>query len=167
MMQFPEITDIEPQNGPLVSYHLEEVDCMLPDQDLLFGWFQKTAAAEKIPLLELNFIFCSDEYLLEVNTKYLQHDFYTDVITFPYAEDSIYGDVFISIDRVDENARNEGVSFFHELCRVMLHGLLHLAGYKDETDEEEAIMRAKENQYLQAIESYLAAHPGSRHTKHA
>lgn len=98
---------------------------------------------------EITFIFCSDKYLLEINKEYLQHDYYTDVITFDYSENNIIsGDIFISIDRVKENADTYKVSFENELYRVMLHGVLHLVGYNDKTKEEQKIMRQKEDEYL-------------------
>ena len=98
---------------------------------------------------ELSFVFCSDAYLLKMNIDYLKHDFYTDVITFDYTEgDIISGDVFISIERIKENAEKYNVSFENELQRVMIHGVLHLVGYKDKTEEELKQMRKKENEYL-------------------
>jgi rRNA maturation RNase YbeY len=98
---------------------------------------------------DLCFIFCTDAFLLEINKKYLGHDYYTDVITFDYAvADTVAGDIFISVERVNENAQEYGVSFNHELSRVMYHGVLHLCGYKDKSAEDEKIMREKENFYL-------------------
>ncbi len=98
---------------------------------------------------ELSFIFCSDDYLLDMNKKYLNHDFYTDVITFDYCEnDIVSGDVFISVDRIKENAQTYKSSFEKELQRVMIHGVLHLVGYKDKTDTEQKQMRERENFYL-------------------
>ncbi len=98
---------------------------------------------------EINFIFCSDDYLLDMNKQYLQHDYFTDVITFDYSENNILsGDVFISIDRIKENAGEYKVPFEQELQRVMIHGVLHLAGYNDKTDEEKKEMTDKENEYL-------------------
>ena len=97
---------------------------------------------------EVTFIFCDDEYLHKINLEHLDHDDYTDVITFPYSEKTFEGDVFISIERVRENATNVGATFTHELCRVMVHGLLHLAGHTDKTTELRAAMTAKEDFYL-------------------
>jgi probable rRNA maturation factor len=154
-MQFPDLEDLEPHDGPRFTFHHEDVACQMPDSDMLIDWLTQVAEAEQRPLQELNYIFCSDEYLRGVNQKYLNHDYYTDVITFPYSEDTLYGDIFISVDRVQENAATEKVSFHHELCRVMVHGLLHLAGYRDESDAEEQEMRTKENLYLSRIEQHL------------
>ena len=101
---------------------------------------------------ELSLVFCSDDYLLEVNKKHLNHDYYTDIITFDYSEENkISGDLLISIDRVKENAKTFSVSFMHELNRVVIHGVLHLCGYKDKTEEEKKQMRNLENKYLKTI----------------
>jgi rRNA maturation RNase YbeY len=98
---------------------------------------------------EISIIFVSDSYLFEMNQKYLNHDYYTDIITFDYCEMNIVsGDLFISVDRVQENAESFDVDFLTELQRVMIHGVLHLCGYKDKTDEEERLMRELENKYL-------------------
>jgi rRNA maturation RNase YbeY len=103
---------------------------------------------EKI-LGDISIIFVSDEYLLEMNQSYLSHDYYTDIITFDYCEGNlISGDLFISVDRVGENADTFNVAFLSELHRVMIHGVLHLCGYKDKSIEEEKQMRILENKYL-------------------
>jgi rRNA maturation RNase YbeY len=97
----------------------------------------------------LCFIFCTDNFLLDINKKYLEHDYYTDIITFDYTVDNtVSGDIFISVERVEENAREFGVSFNHELSRVIYHGVLHLCGYKDKSEEEKRTMRGKEDFYL-------------------
>lgn len=112
-------------------------------------WLEKIITSENKKLGEIVFIFCNDAYLLEKNIKFLKHDTLTDVITFDYCEkDKINGDVFISIDRIKENAIFFDVTFLNELHRVMAHGLLHLLGYKDKTQEDATIMRSKENFYL-------------------
>ena len=104
---------------------------------------------ENRTLGEINYIFCSDEYLLNINKQYLNHDYYTDVISFDYSEDNIIsGDIFISVDTVKDNAKEYDVEFEKELARVMVHGVLHFIGYKDKTDEDAKQMRQKENQYL-------------------
>lgn len=100
----------------------------------------------------LCFIFCTNDFLLDINKKYLDHDYYTDVITFDYTVDNIVsGDVFISVEQVDENARKYGVSFEYELSRVIYHGVLHLCGYKDKSEDEERTMREKEDFYLKTL----------------
>ena len=98
---------------------------------------------------DISIIFCSDPYILDINQRYLQHDYFTDIITFDYCEGKVLsGDLFISIDTVRENAAEYGASFEEELNRVMVHGLLHLIGYDDHTPEEQKEMRSKEDYYL-------------------
>ena len=108
------------------------------------------AAAENKPVYELTYIFCSDEYLRQINMEHLDHDYYTDIITFDNAEDEhrLEGDIFISLDRIRDNANILGVTFEHEFHRVLAHGLLHLIGYGDKSPAEEQQMRAKEDFYL-------------------
>ena len=102
---------------------------------------------------EISIILCSDKYLLNINIEYLKHNYYTDIITFNYVEgNTISGDLFISIDRVKENSEQFNTSFTRELYRVIFHGLLHLAGYNDKTDEEKKIMRGKEDLYLSEVD---------------
>ena len=101
---------------------------------------------------DITVIFCSDSYLLSINKQHLNHDYYTDIITFSYVEEGVIsGDLFISIDRVSENARKEEVSKTNELSRVMIHGLLHLCGYNDKEEDEIKVMREKEKEYLSMI----------------
>jgi rRNA maturation RNase YbeY len=101
----------------------------------------------------ISVVLCSDDYLLEINRKYLQHDYFTDIITFDYVEnDIISGDLFISVDRVRENAEKFKTTFLNELVRVIFHGVLHLAGYKDKTTSDEQLMRKKENFYLSEVD---------------
>lgn len=113
-------------------------------------WLKETIEKEKNVLKELNYIFCSDEYLHYMNVSYLNHDTLTDIITFDNAEfeGEIVGDIFISIERVKENAVKFGVSFEDELHRVMVHGALHLLGYKDKKKADQEKMRERENYYL-------------------
>ena len=110
---------------------------------------EKLVANENRTLGDVNYILCSDAYLLDINRQYLNHDYYTDVISFDYCEDNVIsGDIFISVDTVADNAKEYGVTFEKELARVMIHGVLHFVGYNDKSDEEVPVMRAKENQYL-------------------
>ena len=123
------------------------------DVDLSFEklqtWLVNVCNNESKILGDLALIFCSDDYLLEINQQHLNHDFYTDIVTFDYCvEDVISGDLFISVDRVMENAVSFNVSFLHEMHRVIVHGVLHLCGFKDKSFEEEVVMRSKENQAL-------------------
>ena len=112
-------------------------------------WLKKVIATENKKLGEIVFVFCTDSYLLEKNIQFLKHDTLTDVITFDYCEgDQISGDILISIDRVQENSEIFEVAFLGELDRVMVHGLLHLLGYKDKTKQDAKLMRSKEDFYL-------------------
>lgn len=107
--------------------------------------------AEGVALAELNYIFCDDSYLLQINQQYLQHDFYTDIITFDLSESKKgpkKGEIYISVDRVRDNAQNFNSTFTEEIHRVIFHGALHLCGYKDKSQKEETLMREKENYYL-------------------
>ena len=115
----------------------------------LDSWIKDAIANEQKILGEINYIFCDDDYLLEKNQTYLNHDTYTDIITFDYSEEnSVSGDIFISIERLKENACKFAVPFDTELRRVMIHGVLHLIGYKDKSDKEKKLMREKEDFYL-------------------
>ncbi len=112
-------------------------------------WLDKVAKTEDFVTGELNYIFCDDSYLLTINKNYLNHDTYTDIISFDYVEGSlINGDIFISTERVEENAQNFGVTFDEELRRVMAHGILHLMGYKDKSAPDKEIMRKKEDEKI-------------------
>ncbi len=147
-MQFPDsFLQAEVPETP-VSFHIEDVDVDLPDEQILVSWLLSVAAAEGQHFQEVSYIFCSDEYLRGINVEFLDHDYYTDIITFQLSDHQIHGDLFISTDRVADNAHTHAVSFQHELCRVMVHGVLHLAGYGDKTPEEAALMRTKEDFYL-------------------
>lgn len=132
-----------------ISFFSEDINFVLSNEDALSDWIYKTIVNENKNLGELSFIFCDDSYLHNINLQYLNHDTYTDIITFDYTEvDIISGDIFISIDRVQENAKKFSTSFENELSRVIIHGVLHLIGYKDKSTSEEKIMRSKEDFYL-------------------
>jgi probable rRNA maturation factor len=105
---------------------------------------------EKTKLEQLQYIFCSDDYLLEINKQYLNHNYYTDIITFDLSEkaNSVIGEIYISVDRVRDNAQNYEVSFKQELLRVIFHGALHLCGLKDKTEKDQILMRKAEDKYL-------------------
>lgn len=107
-------------------------------------------AIEGKSLSEITYVFCSDEYLLELNKSFLEHDYYTDIITFDLSEenDRVVGEVYISVDRVRDNAGQIGVSFNTELLRVVFHGALHLCGYKDKRPTDKVVMTAAEDKYL-------------------
>ncbi|MFO8146760.1 MAG: rRNA maturation RNase YbeY [Bacteroidota bacterium] len=113
------------------------------------SWIQRVIESEGKKLEEISYIFCDDYYLLDINIKYLDHDTYTDIISFDYSVGNILqGDIYISTERVEENAREFNVSFEEELRRVIIHGVLHLCGYKDKSDEESTLMRLKEEEKL-------------------
>ena len=134
----------------MVRYFQEDIRFDLKQKMQNNRWLKMVAGSEMRRLGAVNIIFCSDRYILDVNMKYLQHDYFTDIITFDYCEgDRISGDLFISIDSVRENALFYGTEFENELNRVMVHGLLHLIGYDDHTEEDIAVMRQKENYYLE------------------
>ena len=134
----------------MIRYFQEDIRFDLKQKMQNNRWLKMVAGSEMRRLGAINIIFCSDRYILDVNMKYLQHDYFTDIITFDYCEkDVLSGDLFISIDSVRENAAYYGAAFADELDRVMVHGLLHLIGYDDHTEEETAVMRQKENYYLE------------------
>ncbi len=151
-MDFPDfpLDDDGPEN--VILFHFEDVTFDIPDEDKLKDWLCSVAEKEEKPFFEVNYIFCSDEYLRKINIEYLNHDYYTDIITFPYDDEAVHGDMFISSERVTENAQTNSVSFYQELYRVMVHGVLHMIGYGDKTPAEEKIMREKENVYLKLLE---------------
>ncbi len=133
----------------MISFFSEDVDLPNFNQDTVTYWLSNVCSNELKELEEVSIIFCSDEYLLEMNKQYLEHDYYTDIITFDYCVDNqILGDLFVSIDRVADNASLNNVTFDNELLRVMVHGVLHLIGYKDKSPDEELLMRSKEDHYL-------------------
>lgn len=133
----------------MIRYFQEDIRFELKQKMQNSRWLKMVAGSEMRRLGAVNIIFCSDNYILDVNMRYLQHDYFTDIITFDYCEkDILSGDLFISIDSVRENALYYGTEFADELNRVMVHGLLHLIGYDDHTEEETAVMRQKENYYL-------------------
>lgn len=122
----------------------------LNEQSKHEDWIERVVLSEAKKLEEISYIFCDDDYLLTLNEEYLDHDTYTDIITFDYTLGKLLqGDIYISTERVQENAVTFGVSFDEELRRVMIHGILHLCGYKDKSEEESDIMRAKENDKMQ------------------
>jgi rRNA maturation RNase YbeY len=143
---------------PKVSFFCEEIPFTVPSKKLLSEWIRIITENERKKLIAVSYIFCTDEYLYQMNVDYLQHDTYTDIITFDQSEDKdeIEGDIFISIPRVYENAKELNLPFEDELLRVLSHGVLHLCGYEDETDEQEALMREKENSAIELFKTITA-----------
>ncbi|MGV3597944.1 MAG: rRNA maturation RNase YbeY [Bacteroidota bacterium] len=136
----------------MISFFTEDVDYTLKDKLKIKRWIQQTVSSESKKTGDINIIFCSDEYLLEVNKQYLNHDYYTDIITFNYNTDKINGDLFISLDRVADNANQNNVPRETELLRVIIHGVLHLLGYNDKTAKEEREIRAKEDSCIKVYQ---------------
>jgi|TARA_B110000014_G_C20101454_1_gene578230 rRNA maturation RNase YbeY len=129
----------------MISFNYES-DFILPNEDIFSNWIRKVITSESYVLGEINYIFCNDDYLHKINLEFLKHDTLTDIITFDNTVGTtIYSDIFISIERVLDNAKDFEVSFEEELKRVIIHGVLHLCGYKDKSDSEAALMRSKEN----------------------
>lgn len=133
----------------VLFYTQENFRFRLRDKNAIRIWLEECAISEGKDIGQLVYIFCSDEYLLDINQKYLNHNTYTDIITFDYTEKGILnGEIYISIERVKENAKLYKVSFKNELLRVLVHGLLHLSGYRDKTKKEQSEMRSKESEKL-------------------
>lgn len=132
-----------------VSYYAEDIKMPSLKRRETTKWIREVAAVHQMKVGDVAYIFCSDEKILEVNKEYLQHDYYTDIITFDYTEDSVInGDVFISLDTVKSNAEEFGVTFDQELHRIIIHGILHLCGIDDKGPGERENMTAKENEAL-------------------
>lgn len=132
-----------------VHFHFDQIQIPLKNRTKLKEFIAEIFSAEGFKLSRLDYIFCTDEKLLTINKEFLHHDTYTDIITFDLSEDKpITGEIYISAERVHENAQKFGARFEEELYRVIFHGALHLCGYKDKKPEEKTLMRKKENVYL-------------------
>lgn len=133
----------------MISYYNQDVKFKFSAKRLTSKWLSLVAESEIRRVGEIAIIFCSDNYILQVNQQYLGHDYYTDIITFDYTEgDKLSGDLFISIDTVKANSEEYGTEFDNELNRVIVHGLLHLIGFDDHNERDIALMRKKEDYYL-------------------
>ncbi len=142
----------------MIHFFVEDVSFSLTDPPSVNHWLDAVARSEGVTIAELNYIFCSDDYLLCLNQQYLNHDYYTDVITFDHRDhptEPIAGDVYISYDRVVDNSSQFNFSVSLELNRVMVHGLLHLLGYGDDTESGQRLMRQLEDQYLSDLREIL------------
>jgi rRNA maturation RNase YbeY len=137
----------------MISFNYE-TSFDLTSEELISNWITETIFTEGYKIEEINYVFCDDDYLHKLNVEFLDHDTLTDIISFDYSMGKIIqGDIFISIERVADNAKDFGVDFTEELHRVIIHGILHYCGYKDKTDEDASIMRSKENHYLELLGS--------------
>lgn len=133
----------------MIQYHANDIAMPQLDTILMSRWLKQLAAFHRRKLGDINYIFCSDKKILEVNIEYLGHDYYTDIITFDYDEGlRVSGDLFISLETVASNAEMLGIAYEEELMRVMAHGVLHLCGFKDKSDEDAANMRLREQEAL-------------------
>ncbi len=140
----------------MIQFFFENIENLSINENIT-SWIEYIITHEGKKLGDINYIFCDDEYLLKINQDYLQHDYYTDIITFDYVKGKkISGDIFVSVTRVSENAPLLSKSFEEELHRVIAHGVLHLCGYKDKTEAEIKEMRNKEDFYLNAISEFIA-----------
>lgn len=132
----------------MISYNYE-TEFLISNEEDYTSWIEKVIESEGKDLGELSYIFCDDEYLLDINQQYLDHDTLTDIISFDYTEENlISGDIFISVERVQDNANDFNVSFEEELKRVIIHGVLHYCGYKDKSESDEFLMRSKEEEKI-------------------
>lgn len=131
-----------------IHFFQENISFPFRDRNKTKAWIRDCVQEENRDLQELSIVFCSDDFLHSLNVTYLQHDTLTDIITFPYSENPIHGELFISIDRIKENAATLKIPFLQELRRVMIHGVLHLCGYGDKSESAKMEMRTKENHYL-------------------
>ena len=136
----------------MIQYHANDIDMPQLDTTLMSRWLKQLAAFHRRKLGDINYIFCSDKKILEVNIEYLGHDYYTDIISFDYDEGlRVSGDLFISLETVASNAEMLGIAYEEELMRVMAHGVLHLCGFKDKSDEDAANMRLREQEALSIL----------------
>ncbi len=137
-----------------ILFFQEGISFDLKPKNKFKSWLRNIASSEGFSIIELNYIFCTDEYLYNINLEYLKHDTYTDIITFDNSEKKgkIEGDIFVSIERIRDNAADSKIEFDTELKRVLSHGLLHLMGYRDKTKEEKNTMRLMENKAIEIFE---------------
>lgn len=136
----------------MILFHSES-EFILHKKSLYKKWIKKCVVSLTKEVGNINYIFCDDDYLLKINKEYLNHDTYTDIISFDYSEkDKLSGDIYISVDRLKENANNFETTFKEELNRVLIHGILHFAGFNDKTKAEKAEMRKQENYYISLLD---------------
>lgn len=142
----------------MITFNIEDADPKLKNKRLLKSWIAKVADSYGLKTGDLAYVFCSDDRILEVNKEFLQHDYYTDIITFDYCEgDTISGDMYISVDTVRTNSELYSTSFINEMHRVIIHGVLHLCGLKDKAPDDEKKMREAEAKALAMWDEFVAA----------
>ncbi len=142
----------------MITFNIEDADPKLKNKRLLKSWIAKVADSYGLKTGDLAYVFCSDDRILEVNKEFLQHDYYTDIITFDYCEgDTISGDMYISVDTVRTNSELYSTSFINEMHRVIIHGVLHLCGLKDKAPDDEKKMREAEAKALAMWDELVAA----------
>jgi len=135
----------------MIEIHFEDIEVLDLNPEFFVSWLSSVCELEGQKLGSLNLIFCSDQHLLELNKKHLNHDYYTDIITFAYTDEVVSGDLFISYDRIKDNSKTNNVSVNNELNRVAVHGVLHLLGYGDKSKEESVKMTELEDKYLAIV----------------
>jgi rRNA maturation RNase YbeY len=147
------ITNLEKKKMGTISLNNHGIDPHIKNRLLLKTFLASIFAEEKVSFKSVHYIFCKDQYLLALNQKYMQHDTLTDILTFSYSDPlvPIVSDIYISVERVQYNARALNVSYENELHRVMVHGILHLCGYQDKDEEQKALMRSREDFYLSRL----------------
>jgi rRNA maturation RNase YbeY len=138
-----------------IYFFSQEIDFEITDENFVKEWLAYLIKQNKHAIQELNFVFVSDAYLLEMNNKHLAHDYYTDILTFSYEDNPIHADIYISIDRVKDNAQQLQIPFVDELHRVMAHGVLHILGYDDHEDSDIKLMRKQEEMAL-ALRNFIS-----------
>jgi rRNA maturation RNase YbeY len=136
-----------------IHFFCEDIDFDLEQANLLSNWLIQVATEHDAEIEDINYIFCSDTYLLEINRQYLNHDYFTDIITFDNSAEgeALLSDIFVSVDRVKDNANIQGITFEQEMHRVLVHGLLHLLGYNDKESDDQILMRQKEDACLSLL----------------
>ncbi len=141
----------------MINFYEEDANAHLRNRRAIKQWIKEVISSYKLSLGNISYIFCSDDYLLNINRQYLSHDYYTDVITFDYDEnDIVSGDIFISVDTVKSNSEQYSVSYNCELYRVIIHGVLHLCGLKDKSPEDAKVMREAEEKSLQLLRTQFS-----------
>lgn len=141
-----------------IRFFNEDVDLPVFKRRKISNWLKFVVTSQSKKIGNICFVFCSDNYLLEINKRYLNHDYFTDIITFDYVENNLVsGDIFVSLDRVLENSLDYNVSYNNELFRILIHGVLHLLGFNDKLEDDKVIMTEKEDFYLKMlIDNFLA-----------